>query len=131
MNRSYSQTKNTQSGSSVFGNIVVLLIFAYGIYVGVQYVPIAIESSNLDSIFNTIQDTQLPNPVLSTGEAEQKVSELLNLNEMNDMKKNFKYSATSDSVYISLNYQRELDLLFMNKTLNFDKSVTMIKPRSF
>jgi len=131
MNRSYSRTKNTQSGSSVFGNIVVLLIFAYGIYVGVQYVPIAIESSNLDSIFNTIQDTQLPNPVLSTGEAEQKVSELLNLNEMNDMKKNFKYSATSDSVYISLNYQRELDLLFMNKTLNFDKSVTMIKPRSF
>jgi hypothetical protein len=131
MNRSYFHTKNAQSGSSVFGNIVVLLIFAYGIYVGVQYVPIALESSNLDSIFNTIQDTQLPNPVLSTGEAEQKVSELLNINEMNDMKKYFKYSATSDSVYISLNYQRELDLLFMNKTLNFDKSVTMIKPRSF
>lgn len=131
MSRSKTSRKTAQAGSSVFGNLVFLLVIGYGIYVGVQYVPIAIESSTLDSVFNTITDTQLGNPVLSTGDAEKKVSELLNINEMNDMKKNFKYSSTADSVYVDLTYQRELDLLFMDKALNFNKSVTVPKPRSF
>lgn len=131
MKRPGTHGNTWQSGSSVFSNLVFLLILAYGIYVVVQYVPLALESSSVESMLNTIQDTQLANPILDEQDAEQKVTELLNINEMDDLKENFKFSESADSVFIDVNYQRELDLLFFSKTLNFNKSLTILKPRSY
>lgn len=131
MKHSVSNEKKRQAGSSVFGNLVFLLVLAYGIYVVVQYVPLALESSSVDSILNTLQDTQLANPITDDRDAQQKVTELLNINDMDDMKKQFRFTESADSVFINVSYQRDLDLLFMSKTLTFDKSLTIIKPRSY
>jgi len=123
--------RKANKGASFLSNIFYLALLGYAIYVVVQYIPLMLESSTVDSILNTIQDTQLPNPVVDVHGAENKVSDLLNLNEMNDLKNNFKVTETADSVYIDVFYQRELDLLFMDKTIDFDKSLVLLKPSRY
>lgn len=118
-------------GASFLSNLFYLALLGYAIYVVVQFIPLMIESSSVDSILNAIQDTQLPNPVDDVNGAQKKVSDLLNLNAMNDLEKNFKVTETADSVYIDVFYQRELDLLFMDKTIDFDKSLVIRKPSRY
>ena len=41
-----------QQGASAIVTIIVLALLAYGVYLGLQYVPQAIESRSIDSIFS-------------------------------------------------------------------------------
>ena len=42
-----------QKGASAIVTLIILALLAYGVYVGIQYVPQAIESKSVDSVLNS------------------------------------------------------------------------------
>jgi len=113
-----------QKGGAVM-TLIVLAIAAYGVYVGLQYVPLHIESTSVDSILASLQGGQKAKPLTSVHEIEAKIKNLLYINEMRDMEEYFKVRNYRQSFTIEVSYTRELNLLFDTKVLNFKKSLTL------
>ena len=62
-----------QKGASAIVTIIFLAVLGYAVYVGIQYVPQAIESRSVDSILNTVETDQRANPVSTENDAKTKV----------------------------------------------------------
>ncbi len=114
-----------QRGGSLLGNVLLLALFAYGIYIGIQYVPQYIESKSLDSVLQSIRDQHGSHPYVSAQQVSQAISSNLNLNQMDDMMKHVQVREGSPGISIEVSYQRELDLVFRKMTLSYDKSVDL------
>ena len=54
-----------QKGASIIVTIIGLALLAYGVYIGIQYVPQVIESKAVSSIFTTIEKDQRMEPITS------------------------------------------------------------------
>ena len=77
-----------QKGASAIAMFIFIALLAYGVYVGMQYVPIMIESQGVNSILNSISSDQQGEPLSNENEAEAKVIRMLQVNEMDDMVEN-------------------------------------------
>ena len=107
-----------QRGASAIVTIIILALFCYAVYVGIQYVPQAIESKSVDSVFNAVETDQKANPVTSEYDAKAKVVRLLQINEMNDMAANVAVNKFGGKITITIQYDRELDLLVKPHTMH-------------
>ena len=116
--------KARQHGSAVF-TVFLLLILAYGVYLGIQYVPLKVESSSMDSILESLEVTQKGDPVWDPAAAGDKVSNALYVNQMTDMRKHFDISQRGSKVIVRVKYERDLNLLFFTTRIVYDKSVTL------
>ncbi len=116
------QPRINQLGGSAIGNMVLIAVFAYGVYLGIQYVPQWIESRSLDSMLESIDSQNRTNPYSNAQEVEQAVKNILNLNQMDDMIKNITIRDGQQGINIEVSYDRELNLLFSQKTLHYSKS---------
>lgn len=114
-----------QKGASAVVTVIVLAVLAYGVYIGIQYVPQAIESRAIDSIFSTISKEHKLDPIGSAGEARSKVAKMLNVNEMNDMAKNLKVKQNAGTITIKIKYERELNLGFKTKPMPYEKTLVL------
>jgi hypothetical protein len=114
-----------QKGASAIVTFVVLALLAYGIYLGIQYVPQAIESRAIDSIFSTVDKEHRMDPIRSADEAKSKVAKLLQVNEMNDMAKNVKVRQIAGTITIKVKYERELDLGYKVKPMLYEKTLVL------
>ena len=116
-----------QKGASAIVVIIVLALLAYGVYLGIQYVPQAIESQAVSSILTTMKTDQQTDPVTTEEAAKAKVLRLLNVNEMNDMAKNLKVSRGAGTIKIRISYDRELDLGFKKHPMHYEKVLELKK----
>ena len=114
-----------QKGASAIFTIIVLALLAYGVYLGIQYVPQAIESRAIDSIFTTVDKDHRMDPIRSADEAKSKVVKMLQVNEMNDMAKNVKVKQIAGTITIKVKYERELDLGFKTKPMLYEKTLVL------
>ena len=114
-----------QRGASAIVTIIVRAALAYGVYVGIQYVPQAIESRSLDSILNTVETDQKTNPVNNEYDAKAKVVRLLQINEMNDMTENVSVKKVGGKTTITISYERELNLMYKTHQVHYEKSVVL------
>ncbi len=114
-----------QKGGSPIVTIIILAILAYGIFVGIQYVPQLIESRAIQSILDSMQNSQGSDPVTTEGAARAKVIRMLQVNEMNDMTDSFSVAGRSDGVEIRFSYDRELNLLFETRPVHYNMSVRL------
>ncbi len=114
-----------QTGGSLLGNIVLIAIFAYGVYLGIQYVPQFIESKTLDSMLDSIESQHKSQPYESSQQVEQAVSSMLNLNQMDELMQHVDVRASSQGVRIEIVYERELDMLFQKKALRYNKALDL------
>ena len=114
-----------QKGASAIGTIITLAVVGYGVYIGIQYVPQAIESKSIDSILNKIEDTQHTDPVTSRQAARAKVIKMLQVNEMNDMTDNFTVERSDGRITVKFSYDRELNLGYKIQPIHYRKSVTV------
>ena len=114
-----------QSGGSTVSTIIGLVVFAYAIFVGFQYVPQLIESRAVQSILNDMQQTQRTDPVDSLHATEAKVIRLLQINEMNDMAENLRISRSSGKFVVTFAYERELNLIYETRIIRYNKSVSL------
>ena len=117
--------RKNRNGGSLVGNIFLLALFAYGVFLAFQYVPQFIESRSLDSVLESIETQHRGQPYESAQQVEQAIKNLLNLNQMDDMIKNIRVREDGNSIYVEVSYQRELDLLFQKKVLNINKTVDL------
>jgi hypothetical protein len=114
-----------QKGASAIFTIIVLALLAYGVYLGIQYAPQAIESRAIDSIFATVDKDHKMDPMQSADEARSKVAKMLQVNEMNDMAKNVKVKQIAGTITIKIKYERELNLGFKTKPMPYEKTLVL------
>ena len=114
-----------QRGASAIVTIIVLAALAYGVYVGIQYVPQAIESRSVDSILNTVETDQKTNPVSTEYDVKAKVIRYLQINEMNDMVKNVSVNEFGGKTTIKIAYDRELNLMFKTHQMHHEKTLVL------
>jgi hypothetical protein len=113
-----------QKGSAVF-TLIVLAVLAYGVYIGIQYVPIMIESSSVDAVFDNLTTNQKSNPIRSVRDVEGKVNDLVNVNQLYSLQDSFEVRQYLGDIVVSVKYERELNLGFKTKLIEYEKSITL------
>jgi len=114
-----------QRGGSIIGLIIGLAILGTGTYIGLQYIPLVVESSAVGSILNSLVTSNRANPFSSVGAVENALEKQLEVNEMYDLKDNFIVIQGYDSFTVTANYERELNLIYTVRKLQYEKSVTL------
>ena len=114
-----------QKGASAIGLIIVLAVFAYAVYVGLQYIPQRIESGTVDSILDSIVQNHQTTPIQNTSEILSAINRQLSVNQMNDMKDNFHVSKYRGTYIIKVSYERELNLGYEIKKIQYEKARTL------
>ena len=120
-----ARTTVGQSGASGIGTVILLAIAAYGVFVGIQYVPQLIESSSVDSILNSIEHEHRAEPIRSAQALRAKVDNHLNVNQLNHLKDSFQVREWGSDYLIEVSYERELNLLYATRTLKYENSLTL------
>ncbi|HET6566043.1 MAG TPA: DUF4845 domain-containing protein [Xanthomonadales bacterium] len=119
------RSRTNQDGGSILGNIILIALFAYGVYLAFQYVPQLIESRSVDSILDSLQSQHRSHPYESAQAVEQALKSSLNMNQMDEMIKNFTIRDTGRGVSIEVHYERELNLLFQQKTITVNRTMDL------
>jgi hypothetical protein len=114
--------QRNQKGGSAIALIIVLAVFAYAVYVGLQYIPQRIESGTVDSILDSIAENHKTTPVQNVSEILSAITRQLNVNQMDDMKDNFKVSKYRGTYIIKASYERELNLGYEIKKIQYEKT---------
>lgn len=117
--------RKKQKGASAIVTIIILAVLAYGVYVGIQYVPLAIESRSVDSIFSTIEKEHKMEPIRSEGEAKTKVVKMLQVNELNELTKSVSVKQIAGTVTLKVKYERELNLGYKTKPMLYEKTLVL------
>jgi len=118
---------NRQHGGSAIGLVIFLAILAYGIFVGIQYVPQYIESTTVDSILNNIAERNKTEPLGDITAIESAIDNQLYINQMTDLKDSFSVMPSKGDYVITVKYERALNLLYENKVITYEQSVTLKK----
>jgi len=119
-----SRPKLQTGGSKIF-TLIILAGLIYGVFVGIQYVPQWVESRAIQSILDDMQRTQGADPVDSEASARDKLVRMLQMNELNEMAESFTVSASSDSIGITFDYERDLNLIYKTRTIHYQQSVRL------
>jgi hypothetical protein len=110
-----------QRGASAIGTIIMLAILGYGVFIGFQYVPQAIESRSIDSILQTVDSANKSGSINSVQAAQERVISLLQVNEMNDMADAFTVTERDGRITVTFSYERELNLLYKIQPMPYKK----------
>ena len=114
-----------QRGASAIGTIIMLAILGYGVFIGFQYVPQAIESRSIDSILQTVDSANKSGSINSVQAAQEKVISLLQVNEMNDMADAFTVTERDGRITVTFSYERELNLLYKIQPMPYEKIIIL------
>jgi hypothetical protein len=106
-------------------SLMILAIIAYIIYVGIQYAPLYIESSSVDSILHTVADNDGKERLASESDVRIALDKQLYINEMRDFKGTFSIVPIPDGFRVTARYERQLNLLFKRIQIPFEKSVAL------
>ena len=113
--------RKLETGGSAIGNIILVALFAYGVFIGIQYVPQLIESKSLDSLLDSLSSQNMVQKYSDTGEVERAISSMLNLNQMDEMGQHIKVRDTGQGFSVEIEYERELNLLVQKKVMKYTK----------
>jgi hypothetical protein len=114
-----------QGGASAVGTVILLVIAAYGVFVGIQYVPQLIESSSVGSILNSIEHEHRAEPIGSAQALRGKVDNHLSINQLNHLRDSFSVREFGNDYIVEVSYERELNLLYAKKTIKYTNSLTL------
>lgn len=125
-----SPMQKRQQGASSFAIIIVLALIGAGIYIGLQYIPQLIESGTVDSILSDIKKKHVSKHVRGAGEIQEMIGRALNINQMEDMRKDFVVTESDAEYFINVDYARELNLLYTKKNIDYKKTLILRKGNS-
>jgi hypothetical protein len=117
--------KRKQKGGSAIGLVITLAVLAYGAFVGIQYIPLHIQSSTVKTILETVSDLHRKEHFSDATAVRGALDTQLNINGMTDMKDNFDVTSNGSTYTITVNYERELNLIYSVKPIPFKKSITL------
>jgi len=122
--------KSGQLGSSSFSIIIVLALIGAGVYIGLQYIPQLIESGTVDSILSDIKKAHASKPAREVKDIQEMIARSLYINQQEDLRKHFNVTESNDEFIVSVAYDRELNLLYTRKQVDYEKSLTLRKRNS-
>jgi hypothetical protein len=114
-----------QRGASAVGTVILLAAVAYGIYVGFQYLPQLIESRSVDSILTSIESAHRAEPVRDAQAIRSMIDNHLHINHLDHLRDKFDVREFGNEYIIEVNYERNLDLLYTEKVLAYETSLTL------
>lgn len=114
-----------QKGASAIVTVIVLALLAYGVFVGIQYVPQAIESRAVDSIYSSIEKDHRLEPIRNEVEVKNKVIKMLQANDLNDLTKNVHVRRISGTTTVKVKYERELNLGYKTQPMVYEKTLVL------
>lgn len=114
-----------QKGGSAIVLVIILALFGYVVYVGLQYIPQLIESRTVDSILTSIQSAHQTTPVQDIREIRNSINRQLNVNQMSDMVDKFHVSKDLGIYTIKVSYERELNLGYEMKQIQYMKTLIL------
>ena len=117
--------RSKQLGAGAIGLVITLIIIGYVAYVGIQYVPQIVEEKTVQSILEKIARDSKAGNVQSTEGIERAWAKHLNINEMNELKDAIEIDGYGGRFTIVVRYERELDLLFDKKTIQYKKAISI------
>lgn len=117
--------RQQQRGGSGIGFIIMLAIIAYGVYVGLQYVPQYIESATVGTVLDNVGAIHKEAPFPDVGAVRDAIDKQLYINERNDLLENFTVVPNRGGYLVTVQYQRDLDLLFTKKPIPYEKTLTL------
>ena len=114
-----------QGGKSTIGNLIVLGLVGFGVWVGIQYIPQKIEQGTVQSVLDRVEQRHQSTPIQDDRDLWQVIDRQLSVNEMNDMRHNFDVSRAGGRITIRVTYERELNLIFTTKKMRYNESVSL------
>jgi len=117
--------RNRQHGGSALGTIVTLAIIAYGVFFAVQYVPQYLESTQVDSILETVADAHRKKPMADPDEVRSAIAAQLYINQMDGLKDSFTVKRTGGGYTVNVRYERDLNLLFTTRPRIYEKTLKL------
>ncbi|MDX1555250.1 MAG: DUF4845 domain-containing protein [Xanthomonadales bacterium] len=114
-----------QSGKSAIGNVVVLALIAYGVWIGIQFVPQRIEAGTVRTMLDKVEQRHYATPYQGDQDLWNTINKHLNVNEMNDMKSNIKVTWDRNVATVRVSYERDLNLIFTTKKMKFNETVVL------
>jgi uncharacterized membrane protein len=115
----------TQRGASSIVLIIILALLGAGVYIGLQYLPQYIEAGTVDSILGSVEKAYDKSAVNSVKSIQDMIDKQLNMNQMNDLKDNFKVTQDGEEYLIKVSYERELNLIYEKKPVKYEKTVIL------
>ena len=118
-------SQRTQRGASAITLIVILAIIGTGIFIGLQYVKLYIESGTVDSILSSVEKTHEEKPVSSVNNLRSMINKQLDINQMDHLRDNIKVTQDDEIYIVEVNYERELNLIYEKKPMKYEKTLTL------
>ena len=117
--------QKTQQGISAIGLVIILAIIGAGAYIGLQYIPQYIEAGTVDSILGSVEKAYDKSAVNSVESVQGMIDKQLNVNQLNDLKDNFKVTQDGEDYIIKVSYERELNQIYKKKPVKYEKTVIL------
>jgi hypothetical protein len=118
-------SQTTQRGVSAITLIIILAIIGAGTFIGLQYIPQYIEAGTVDSILDNIERAHEETPATSVNSIRNMIEKQLDINQMDDLRDSFKVTQDEESYTVTVNYERELNLIYDKKPVQYNKSITL------
>ena len=125
-----SPIQKKQQGASSVALIIVLALIGAGVYIGLQYIPLRIESGTVDAILGDIKKAHAAKSDSQVNDIQEMIGKSLNINQMEDMRKDFNVTEGNNEIVVDVAYERELNLLYTKKQINYKKSLVLRKRNS-
>jgi len=117
--------RQQQRGASGIGLVIMLAIAAYGVYVGLQYVPQYLESATVGAVLDNVAALHREEPFTDLGAVRDAIDKQLYINERNDLKDSVTVVPSRGGYLVTVRYERELDLLFTQKLMPYEKTLAL------
>jgi len=118
-------SQRTQRGASAIALLIILAIIGTGVFIGLQYIPQYIEAGTVDSILSSIEKAHEEKPVNSANNLRSMINKQLDINQMDDLRDNFKVTQDDEIYIVKVNYERELNLIYEKKLIKYEKNLTL------
>mgnify|MGYP001816611981 CR=1 FL=1 len=119
-----------QRGASSLATIIVLALLGVAVYIGLQYIPQLIESGTVDGVLSDVKKAHALKPSSTLKDVQEMIAKSLYINQMEDMRKNFTVADSNDEFLVKVAYDRELNLIYTRKAIDYRKSLTLRKRSS-
>ena len=113
--------QRTQHGASVISIIIILAIIGACTYIGLQYFPKFVEAGRVKSIMGSLEKSHAENSATSVENIRDMIDKQLDMNQMEDLRDNFKVLQDDESFIATVSYERGLNLTYEKKTMQYEK----------
>ena len=118
-------SQKLQRGASGIIALVVVAIIGAGIYIGIQFIPQYLQASTVDSILENIEQAHRKSPVVNADAVRSMLNKQLNINQLNELKDNFKVTQDGETYIIRVSYEWELNLIYEKQPMQYEKTVVL------